>query len=723
MASGCRLQTHVNPRDTCKRMSSPSSSSSSLNPPLRCFSNLEGDDFSGWYAITNPFSCNDFCFWSFNNQTSDPHQSTTHVDNNASLWLCAYNAAMDDRRWNVVLAESIPFNKDKFEYLRCSRGPLENINPFTQRIITSKGTWVSLVTTALILSILEISILIYLIHRRKRVSRVRLSPTDTTRSSVTSIQYSTLPGTPSSQPPSRPFPLTWSILCAFGILIITILIFSLSSMSLYELQSTYDFTDPNLALLTPSCVSPWKGCLLGNQDMNRESTSFHSTLQNDTSFSYMIASDAQLYWYDGESPFTTNWPLPLPCNQQDSCSTCTKKVATYTNSQMKKAMERLISSSPSSSPINTSVWIRPKTLVMNGDLTSYYHPIEKNSFESFYHQIDPLEQYFPALGNHDYDHYEGASYHGDEWFSPHDCNAVHAIRYLKSGFCPGGIPKFDASHRLTRYDSKSLAYSWEEMNYHFVHLHYYPSYENARLGISSSLEWLERDLTLASQKNLTSILFVHAVEGFPTIMSKMLLDKKVAAIFSGHQHKCLGLKCHVLQPLNEWEVQSMKLNTSMIQKEDDIYKCFPAGATLCGGNANAHPMSLFYMSDHMKSNPLFMKTALFVPEVKTDLQCPVSTIKTFVNHTDNTLLCRRIEISPSSYELGNNSSIPIFWSGSSSFLTFLKVDFHVDKFIVHIHTAEAENEGKLYLDVHNVPNIIYPYHSTEDLASTTVALY
>jgi len=680
----------------------------SLNPPLRCFFNLEGDEFSGWYAISNPFTCNDFCFWSSSNQTRDPHQSTRDSKDNTS-WLCAYNAALDTRRWNVVLSEAVPYHDQRFDYLRCSRGPLQVLSSFNQRMTRSKRLWISLVSSASLLVLIEVAILIYFIHRRKRL-RTRISYSETHSRARSSQVRCTI--------------INIGFVCLFGIFIVTTVLLSIFSISLHEQQSTYDYTQSNLQLFTPSCVSPWKVCLQGNQAMDRESSSsfFHSnSLNTVTPFSYMIASDAQLNWYDGESPYTTNWPLPLSCHAYDTCNSCTNKVATYTNSQMKKAMERLINSP------NRSEWITPKTLVMNGDLTSYFHPEEKTSFESFYHSINGLVQYFPSLGNHDYDHYEGASYHGDEWLSPHDCNAIHAVRYIKNAFCQG-IPKFDAMHRLTRYDNKSLAYSWDEMNYHFVHLHYYPLYENARLGISSSLEWLERDLTLASGRNRTTILLVHAVEGFPIIMKDILLNKNVKAIFSGHQHKCLGRKCHILQPLTESEVQRMKINnnnnSSMIPKENEIHTCFPAGTPLCGGNANTHGMSLFDTAGvDMKSNPLYRKTTLFAPKVPMDLVCPVSNDRTFVNHTDNTLLCRRIEISPSSYTLTDNSSIPIFWSGSISFLTFLKVDFYYDKFIVHVHTAEMESEGKLYLDVHTVPNIIYPYHSKDDLVSQTIEVF
>ena len=125
-------------------------------------------------------------------------------------------------------------------------------------------------------------------------------------------------------------------------------------------------------------------------------------------------------------------------------------------------------------------------------------------------------------------------YGGDQWVGPPNCNMEHAIGYMKSGIC-GQIPAFDAD-RIVRYDSSSLAYSWDDGRYHFVHSHYYPSYEMASVKYRSSLEWLDRDLQLARDSGLSTILFVHAAQGLNEAMETIILGKNVRAIIAGHTH-------------------------------------------------------------------------------------------------------------------------------------------------------------------------------------------
>ena len=46
----------------------------------------------------------------------------------------------------------------------------------------------------------------------------------------------------------------------------------------------------------------------------------------------------------------------------------------------------------------------PHTLVMNGDLTAYFHPYEKRAYSKIYEDVQGLKSYFPSLGNHDIEH-------------------------------------------------------------------------------------------------------------------------------------------------------------------------------------------------------------------------------------------------------------------------------------------------------------------------------
>lgn len=104
----------------------------------------------------------------------------------------------------------------------------------------------------------------------------------------------------------------------------------------------------------------------------------------------------------------------------------------------------------------------PKTLVMNGDLTQFFHLSERQKYESIYHNIIGLEQYFPSLGNHDYKHGSTSTYNLDDWLGQRSCNAEHALGYFRGAFC-GGIPNFDPGRRVTAYDPHSLSYSWDEV--------------------------------------------------------------------------------------------------------------------------------------------------------------------------------------------------------------------------------------------------------------------
>ena len=165
-------------------------------------------------------------------------------------------------------------------------------------------------------------------------------------------------------------------------------------------------------------------------------------------------------------------------------------------------------------------------------------------------------------------------YGGDEWIGPANCNVEHAIGYFKSGFC-GQIPKF-RTERIVRYDPSSLAYSWEEGRYHFAMLYYYPTYELASLSFNSSMIWLQRDLQLAQDAGLSSILYVHAVQGLNPAMENVILGKGVKAIFAGHSHRCLHRRCDGIYPLNEDQVS--KLSSLNIT----VDRCIPAAYDVCG---------------------------------------------------------------------------------------------------------------------------------------------
>jgi hypothetical protein len=478
------------------------------------------------------------------------------------------------------------------------------------------------------------------------------------------------------------------------------------TVSLLELQSGVDLPFA-LQTMTPACADTESLCPNGHNPITRESAD-----PIDESFSYIIGSDTQLDWYDGESAYIGSRTYPPPCSSSDSCSSCTKKVGTYTNQQMKKSFEKLINGSMTN--INQPV---PKTLIMNGDLTQYFHRHEHKKYASFYHSIDGLEQFFPSLGNHDYDQ-GSATYDSDEWIGPHNCNGRHAVAYFRGAFC-GKIPNFDAKQRVTRYDPESMAYSWEQGSYHFVNVHYYPIYENAALGIKSSLEWVEQDLILANAKNLTSVLFIHAVHGIPQLMEKILLKNNVAIIFAAHLHRCFGRYCDTPRPLNTQQAADY-LNQTENNTIQEAAQCFPASAALCGTRANGNGM--FYLRDKademtLPSRKLFSK----IPDQSGP--CPSAEFATYINTTDNTALCTgRPMTGKFPFKGEHERKIPVFWSGSASYETFLLSSFHKDRIVVNMMTATEGNEGHRYVDTHPVPNAVYPSHNISTLEEVIIYL-
>ena len=72
--------------------------------PLNCIDDT-GDGFSGWFAISNPRQCNDFCYWQLPSQngssyaawnTANPHMSTVvSTPIGTAYWTCAYDSADD----------------------------------------------------------------------------------------------------------------------------------------------------------------------------------------------------------------------------------------------------------------------------------------------------------------------------------------------------------------------------------------------------------------------------------------------------------------------------------------------------------------------------------------------------------------------------------------------------------------------------------------------------
>lgn len=626
--------------------------------PLNCIERVY-DGFSGWFAITNPRKCNDFCYWDIVEtnhsqgsrytalNTADPHQTTVIYDDADNFtravahWVCMYDSADDETlashasgdkwiyTWNHYVDKSTinSFNNDNtmdnvnvpFPFLRCHKGAGENLRTYAGDAVQSPFFWQSWIM--LCSSVIFIQAVMLCTKKRIRYDRLNIFTAESVvmddlqlnesretdrydRLSI-EIEESTNPTEEDNSTQQRELPphnddrrckyctpylshkafrlLRVLSIVALNILLVTTIAFS--SLSLMETKYHVELSDA-MEKFTPECTNPYTVCKRGNEEIDKV-PAFKSTdergkglsksSESSTSiepFSYIIASDAQLYWFNGEFAEMGDKSIPSSCTENDSCGHCTAKHGYNTNLRMKKAWEILMTGSNSSQAGNSSIELpTPSTLVMNGDLTAYFHPYQKHAYESIYSDINGLKHFFPGLGNHDIEHIGGAMYGGDEWFGPANCNVEHAIGYLKSGFCDK-IPFF-SPERIVRYDPSSLAYSWEEGRYHFVMLHYYPTYELASMNFRSSVKWLDRDLQLAHDSGQSIILFVHSAEGLNPAMENVILGKGVKAIFAGHTHRCLHRRCDGIYPLNKDQVNNLdSLNLT-------VDNCMPAGYDLC----------------------------------------------------------------------------------------------------------------------------------------------
>eukprot|EP00984_Skeletonema_dohrnii_P011596 scaffold4632_cov124-Skeletonema_dohrnii-CCMP3373.AAC.1 len=622
--------------------------------PLNCIGST-GDGFSGWFAITNPRKCNDFCYWNvvkqiINNSTgddnkendggslysalntADPHQTTVIYDvNNSSQeiahWVCIYDSA-DDKTlvsqasgekwidtWSNYIQNDDNIGNVPFPFLRCHKGAGEKLRTYSGDVVQSPVFWQSWIILCSLIIVIQIATLYMRCKKRKlRYDRLNSSNTESamnriddllldetietdrydrsmssngatllTEQESMEIEESIVENPPGVDNPiqrelpsdddTRRYKYCASYLShrAFRILrvlsivalnILLVITIAFSSLSLMETKYHAELSDA-MEKLTPECTNPHLACRRGNQEIDKPS--FVTT--SIKPFSYIIASDAQLHWFNGEFAEMGEKNIPSSCTEKDSCGHCTAKHGYNTNLRMKRAWEILMTEGNSSNIPN------PNTLIMNGDLTAYFHPYQKDAYESIYSDIDGLKHYLPGLGNHDIEHIGGAMYGGDEWIGPANCNVEHAIGFMKGGFCDK-IPNF-LPERIVRYDPSSLAYSWEEGRYHFVMLHYYPTYELASMSFRSSVIWLERDLQLAYEAGLTSILYVHAAEGLNPAMEDVILGKGVKAIFAGHTHRCLHRRCDGIYPLNQDQVNNLdSLNIT-------VDRCMPAAYDVC----------------------------------------------------------------------------------------------------------------------------------------------
>ena len=181
--------------------------------------------------------------------------------------------------------------------------------------------------------------------------------------------------------------------------------------------------------------------------------------------------------------------------------------------------------------------------VINGDLTAYFHPDQHSEFRAIYHAGFPWAYpvalktpVYLGLGNHDY---ENNLNNGNSFSTDNNRCAKNAINLICGSVFLDYVKNMP-SETLESYDAGSLAYSWNKGPYHFVQLHNEPDYEIPKLGISKSVDWLEKDLARATQRGQTIIVNMHKPPAADSSLASILSAHKVAAIFAGHLHSSPG---------------------------------------------------------------------------------------------------------------------------------------------------------------------------------------
>lgn len=160
-------------------------------------------------------------------------------------------------------------------------------------------------------------------------------------------------------------------------------------------------------------------------------------------FSMIFMSDSQYpWWRGGHDP---------SCNT----STCTDSKAAETNLDMAFAISKIMKIGNWPAPL-TGNFPTPTAVVINGDLTEYWHPGQIDAVQAFY-ILQPYPIY-PGLGNHDYENNTVAD--GGSCYSSHggvtttDANrcAKQAIAWMADRIGSLGVVNHDAPHFVSAYN-------------------------------------------------------------------------------------------------------------------------------------------------------------------------------------------------------------------------------------------------------------------------------
>ena len=194
-----------------------------------------------------------------------------------------------------------------------------------------------------------------------------------------------------------------------------------------------------------------------------------------------------------------------------------------------------------------------QAVIMNGDLTAYAHPwqwvlykrLYDNRTKDSYPEVLNMPLY-PGLGNHDYKNNVQACW--GPWYS---------VLIDQKNWCAKNskdeIKRYLADLPITNFDEGSLSYSWDNGPIHFVQLHNYPNYNETKIDIEDSIEWLEDDLTMAQADGRLIVLNFH-IKKYSPELKKIFKKFNIIGLFVGHYHQLVGRKSKLETALGDSSV-------------------------------------------------------------------------------------------------------------------------------------------------------------------------
>jgi hypothetical protein len=187
-------------------------------------------------------------------------------------------------------------------------------------------------------------------------------------------------------------------------------------------------------------------------------------------------------------------------------------------------------------------------VMINGNLTAFGRDSERSYIKAvLQNKLGNVYDY--GLGNHDYD------------FNVATCSdcAAGSVDDLKNRYW-GKVPNMDLAARASGFTKTwygSLAYSRDFGDVHLIQLNNEPTYEanfstqsvfsTTAYEITSSLDWLERDLKQARTQGKIILLNLHQPFKWSVNESEimrfktMIEDYGVTAVFSANAHKQSGM--------------------------------------------------------------------------------------------------------------------------------------------------------------------------------------